>query len=99
MTPREAYKAIEEPVDVKNFSIWEKIKQNARDVEKHPKMSANYVFNFLAFVTFVVVWHRMIRKPVEWYYDFADPFEGLAQHANAEHTLERLKYKHKISRW
>ena len=59
---------------MKNFSIFEKLKKNIMDVEKHDKYTANYLFNFLGLITFCLVMHRVIRKPVEWYYQFDDPF-------------------------
>ena len=66
-SPRDQYKAQEIPVDLDNFTIWGTIKHILTHAESYPKASIPAMFVYLAMISFIFVFWRMIRTPIEWY--------------------------------
>jgi hypothetical protein len=72
-TPKQIYKKMEEPVDVDNFTFSGKFKWLVVNAETHQRHGFESLFNFLLYFSVGFVVFRIVRTPIEWYYDFKDP--------------------------
>jgi len=101
-TPKQIYEQNEVQVDPSKFEItrwfWELIK----NANKHPWMSPNFYLVRLLFLAGILLLWRLMRIPIEWYYDWKDPLisgEQSVALGTAEELRERAKYKKRDKSW
>lgn len=90
------------PVDASKFEITRWAWDLVKNYNKHAWLSPNFYLVRILFLIGVYSLWRLMRLPIEWYYDWKDPLmsgEHAAAIGNAKEMRERARYKKRDKGW